>query len=104
MDPQQREKALSDMQKAADVFYRSAVMIGNHPFIEFTGLMNEYISACRLAHANGIDFTQCNKHNGMSLPLKPFMSDYINEKLECIFSGTKTLEIAQQSCEHSSLD
>lgn len=33
MDPQQREKALSDMQKAADVFYRSAVMIGNHPFV-----------------------------------------------------------------------
>ena len=30
-------------------------------------------------------------HNGKTLPLKPFMSDYINEKLECIFSGAKVI-------------
>lgn len=26
-----------------------------------------------------------------ALPLKPFMPDYINEKLECIFSGAKVM-------------
>ncbi len=92
MDAEERQIALDRMQKASDVFYRDAISIGNHPFIEFAGLMNEYIAACRAAHANGIDFTQCNAHNGLMLPLPPVMSDYINEKLECIFSGSKVLE------------
>ncbi len=80
------------MSDTADAFYRDAVSIGNHPFIEFAGLMNEYILACRRAHAEGIDFTQCNRHTGNPLPLHPTMSDYINEKLECIFSGAKILQ------------
>jgi len=91
MDANERLVALDQMQAASDAFYRSAVSIGNHPFIEFAGLMNEYISACRAAHKEGIDFTDCNKHNGQVLPLRPTMSDYINEKLECIFSGSKVL-------------
>ncbi len=57
--------------------------------------MNEYITACRAAHAKGIDFTQCNVHNGQTLPLHPVMSNYINEKLECIFSGAKVLEASE---------
>jgi hypothetical protein len=28
------------------------------------------------------------------LPLHPVMSDYINEKLECIFSGAKMLDVS----------
>jgi hypothetical protein len=94
MDAEERQLALERMQKASDAFYRDAISIGNHPFIEFAGLMNEYITACRAAHAKGIDFTQCNVHNGMALPLHPVMSDYINEKLECIFSGAKVLDAA----------
>ncbi|KQO27201.1 hypothetical protein [Acidovorax sp. Leaf78] len=92
MNAEEREVALQRMERAADEFYRSAVQIGNHPFIEFAGLMNEYITACRQAHAQGIDFSQCSKHNGMALPLHPVMSDYINEKLECIFTGAKVLD------------
>lgn len=92
MTPQQREEALGKMQQAADEFYRSAVFIGNHPFIEFAGLMNEYIQVCRDAHREGIDFTECNRHSGVKLPLLPMRSDYLNEKLECIFAGSKVLE------------
>lgn len=92
MTAQEREIALVEMTQAADTFYRSAVRIGNHPFIEFAGLMNEYIQACRQAHAQGLDFSQCNRHSGHALPLHPVMSDYINEKLECIFSGSKVLD------------
>src|SRR3989344_2021999 len=68
------------MQEASDAFYRSSVTIGNYPFIEFAGLMNEYITACRAPH------------NEQALPLHPVMSNYINEKLECIFSGAKVLD------------
>jgi hypothetical protein len=95
MDANERAVALEQMQAASDAFYRSAISIGNHPFIEFAGLMNEYITACRSAHKEGIDFTDCNKHNGQVLPLRPTMSDYINEKLECIFSGSKVLEASE---------
>lgn len=93
MNAHEREQALLEMRRTADAFYRGAVKIGNHPFIEFAGLMNEYIAACQLAHNDGVDFSECNVHNGKTLPLKPFMSDYINEKLECIFSGAKVMAI-----------
>lgn len=92
MTADEREQALVMMQQTADAFYRSATAIGNHPFIEFAGLMNEYISACRAAHEQGIDFSECNRHSGLVLPLHPVMSDYLNEKLECIFSGAKVLD------------
>lgn len=92
MTPQEREVALEQMQNAVNAFYKAAVPIGNHPFIEFTGLMQEYVVACRDAHKKGIDFSECNTHAGIALPLHPTMSTYINEKLECIFSGSEVLE------------
>jgi hypothetical protein len=93
MDAMEREQALRAMRASADAFYRTAVQIGVHPFIEFSGLMNEYLLACAQAHAQGIDFSECNRHSGQALPLHPVMSDYINEKLECIFSGAKVLDV-----------
>jgi hypothetical protein len=91
LTPAEQKVALDQMQLASDAFYRAAVNIGVHPFLEFTGLMNEYIKACREAHAEGIDFSDCSRHLGQVLPLHPVSSDYINEKLECIFSGAKVL-------------
>jgi hypothetical protein len=35
LTPSERDAALLQMQLAADSFYRSAVRIGVHPFIEF---------------------------------------------------------------------
>lgn len=87
MNPEERELALKVMQATSDKFYATAVRIGNHPFIEFTGLLNEYIKACRNAHAQGIDFTDCSAHSGIELPLREFEINYINEKLECIYGG-----------------
>lgn len=95
MTPDEREAALNKMLAAVDQFYKAAVPIGNNPFIEFTGLMQEYIVACRDAHKNGIDFSECNTHSGIALPLHPTMSTYINEKLGCIFSGSKVLEVIE---------
>ncbi len=92
MTPEQREKALAQMQEVNDWFYSQAIQIGNHPYIEFCGLLNEYVKACKAAHDQGIDFSECNKHSGDVLPLANFMSRYINDKLDCIFSGAKILD------------
>lgn len=87
MNEFEREAALSRMQQASHAFYASAVSIGVHPFIEFCGLMNEYIKACEAAHRRGQDFTEFNAHTGKSLPMESYMVNYVNEKLECIFIG-----------------
>lgn len=95
MTPVQREIALEQMQQLSNAFYASAQKIGVHPFLEVTGLMNEYIKAAREAHKAGIDFTDCNVHTGQDLPLEPHNVDYINEKLECMFTGR--VKLAQRS-------
>jgi hypothetical protein len=80
------------MQAASYSFYRAAVNIGVHPFIEFTGLMNEYVKVCKKAHEQGIDFSECNTHSGISLPMRPYEVSYVNEKLECIFTGRSVMQ------------
>lgn len=87
----QRESLLVMMKSLSDAFYSSTTKLGVHPFIEFTGLLNEYISMCREAHKDGIDFTQCNTHTGQTLPMAPHNLAYLNEKIECIFSGAVKL-------------
>ena len=50
------QKVVKQMHEASSAFYVSAVKIGNHPFIEFCGLMNEYIKMCQNALDQAIDF------------------------------------------------
>lgn len=77
---------IAKMRRASDHFYRDAVHTGCHPFIEFTGLMNEYIKICEQALAQGVDFTETSIHgSGKPLPMQSFQRDYLNEKLECIY-------------------
>ncbi len=87
MSKDERRVCLSQMEAAAGNFYRAATAIGNHPFIEFTGLMNEYTKLCFDAHNAGIDFTECSAHSGVPLPIPDYSLRYIAEKLECIFQG-----------------
>lgn len=88
---QERSEMLDKMTEASAVFYRLAVKTGCHPFIEFTGLMNEYIKCCQNAHNARIDFAGCNTHTGQSLPMQPHEVAYVNEKLECIFTGRSVI-------------
>lgn len=81
------DELLDAMQELSDAFYLRAIRIGVHPFIEFAWLMNEYIKCCRIAHERGINFADCNKHSGQHLPMESFQVRYVNEKLECIFTG-----------------
>jgi hypothetical protein len=88
MTPERRkelEECLGRMRAASNEFYGSAIRSGNHAFIEFTGLINEYIYLCARALQNGIDFTECNIHNGATLPIEPQNAMYLAEKLGCIY-------------------
>lgn len=80
-----RLQCLARMKQASDGFYYDAVRCGNHAFIEFTGLMNEFIKLCADAHEQGIDFTMLNKHSGRHLPFQDYHREYIREKLDCIY-------------------
>ncbi len=87
MTSDEREHALKRMDEAVSRFYGAAFQIGNHPFIEFAGVMTAYVKSCRRAHEDGIDFTECNRHAGSELPMEGFEVDYLVEKLDCIFGG-----------------
>jgi hypothetical protein len=82
---QERGKILTAMRETSNAFYASAVQTRCHPFIEFCGLMNEYISVCTFAHQEGIDFTQANTHTGEALPVGVHHAVYLSEKLNCIY-------------------
>ena len=101
MNEKERTEALYQMQTVSSGFHAQAVKIGVHPFIEFCGLMNEYIKACRRAHENGVDFSTCNTHTGQDLPLESFEVEYINEKLECIFTGRSVMSASTPNTELS---
>jgi hypothetical protein len=84
--PEELRAMLDAMQRASDAFYLAATRTNVHGFIEFTGLMNEYIKICRHALAKGQDFTLANTHSGRSLSMEHYEAAYLAEKLQCIFS------------------
>lgn len=79
------QQMLRDMQAVSSRFYAGATLVGNHAFIEFCGLMNEYISICRATLEAGRDFTQCSTHTGVPLVMKEHHRNYLREKLDCIY-------------------
>lgn len=87
MNTEERVAAIANMEATVAEFYRRAVGIGNHPFLEFAGVMTAYVNSCRRAHEQGIDFSQCNRHTGQALPMESFEIAYLTEKLDCIFDG-----------------
>jgi hypothetical protein len=76
---------IENMRAVSNQFYKGAQQCGNHAFIEFCGLMNEYIVACHNALERGIDFTMCNKHTGEDLPWAKHNAQYLGEKIGCIY-------------------
>jgi hypothetical protein len=96
MDSLEREVALQKMRLAIRNFYQAAVDIGVHPFIEFAGVMTAYEKTCTRAHADGIDFTDCNRHTGQALPMAGFEVKYLAEKLDCIFDG-RIVAVAEET-------
>lgn len=86
--PAEREELIAKMDKLAGSFYSHAVRIGVHAFIEFAGLMNEFIQVCRDANRANVDFAKGNAHTGVMLPFQPFHAAYLGEKMQCIYGTT----------------
>ncbi len=85
----ERSEMLAKMREASNQFYTAAVQTGCHSFIEFTGLMNEFINLCEAANVAGNDFTQSNVHlQGVTLPMREHHAAYLGEKLGCIFASS----------------
>jgi len=76
---------LAKMRDASNAFYAAAAASGCHAFIEFTGLMNEFIKVCADAHNDGKDFAFANTHGSTALPFQPYHLAYLAEKLNCIY-------------------
>lgn len=77
---------LTAMRRASDTFYRQAALIGHHAFIEFAGLMHEYIVLCECSLTRGGDFTETSVHGGKTvLPMEGHHRRYLSEKLTCIY-------------------
>ncbi|MCT7977575.1 hypothetical protein [Laspinema olomoucense] len=83
------EESLDLMRKTATQFYHAAIATNCHAFIEFTGLLNEYIKVCQEFQKNNPnhDFRKCNVHNGNAIHLQPYQIEYIHEKLTCIYQN-----------------
>jgi hypothetical protein len=77
--PEERERMLARMTEIKDSFYAAAQRAGHHQFLEFAGLMSEYIKACERMHRAGVDF------GTVDVDLKEHEAEYIAEKLDCIF-------------------
>ena len=80
-------ETINSMQQISDEFYLKARCTDNHAFIEFTGILNEYIKICTQSLEKGIDFTRCNTHTGNKLHVKDYNLNYLLEKLNCIFDN-----------------
>jgi len=83
--PAERQAMLARMDAVIDEFYKSAARAGCHTLIEFTGLMGEYLNACKMAHERGEQFAFASAHSGSALPFQPYQLAYLAEKLNCIY-------------------
>jgi hypothetical protein len=94
-DPQTPDEILKAMKIAANNYYREAIATNCHTFIEFTGLINEYIKICeRNLKQRGVDFTKTSAHcpDEPRLQIESWQLDYINDKLRCIFPNLQLVE------------
>jgi lipopolysaccharide biosynthesis protein len=81
----ERKQMLEKMRRLSNAFYSEAVQIGVHSFIEFTGLMNEFIDICRNADVQGVDFVRANTHSNKAMSIADHQIHYLAEKLDCIY-------------------
>mgnify|MGYP003344242686 FL=1 len=79
------ETIIVQMEAVTSIFYRGAIDTNNHAFIEFTGLISEYIAICRNSLEQGIDFTKANIHSDEKLIFHEYNRQYLKEKINCIY-------------------
>jgi hypothetical protein len=72
-------EVLAAMREAANAFYRSAIKIGHHQWIEHAGLMQEHLRMLLDLHLGG----GCIWEN--TPELTAYAASYLGEKVNCIF-------------------
>jgi hypothetical protein len=91
MTPERRtelEESLRMMKEISERFYNVVIHTKVHTFIEFTGLLNEFIKICEQSLAKDIDFAMVNTHcREGQLDVRLHNTAYLNEKLNCIFDN-----------------
>jgi hypothetical protein len=97
MDEKRRQELLASLEVIDSIlatFYYSAIYTNVHTFVEFTGLMTEYTKICRQSLAEGIDFSRANTHSKEGkLVVHPYNTEYLQEKLNCIFDNCYNIEL-----------
>jgi hypothetical protein len=91
------QASIKKMQQLSSAFYAGAVHAENHAFIEFSGLINEYIEICKITLDQDIDFTKANIHCGQNLVYSGHNESYLREKLECIYGTSLAKKIIPES-------
>lgn len=86
--PEELATMLEKMKAVCQTFYWQAAHTGCHTFIEFAGLMNEFIKVCEQSADAGVDFANASTHTGKPLVVYTYNAAYIVEKLDCIFGPT----------------
>jgi hypothetical protein len=91
------EAKIVRMRSASNSFYRDAAYAGVHPFIEFAGLMNEYLELCQDALKQDVDYSQVSVHGSTHPPpMHPVRAAYLAEKFGCIFA--RYFEASDPAC------
>lgn len=76
---QNNDIAIQRMKKIITDFYDQAVHVGVHPFVEFAGMMREYVQMLERLDEEG----KCIFMN--SVRPRDYELAYLEDKLECIF-------------------
>lgn len=83
------QRLVKDMGGVAEstywLFFHAGMGSRCHAFLEFNGLISQYVKIAQRAAAAGIDFTQANVHNQTPLPVEIHDLEYLAEKIRCIF-------------------
>ena len=96
-DKERLREIINKMEQVCSEFYAGSIQTENHAFIEFCGLMGEYIKICRVTLNSGIDFTKANVHSGKNLVFYDHNENYLREKLECIYGTSLANKIVSES-------
>ena len=79
------KEMIKKMTEITMAFYPAATRTGNHAFIEFCGLMGEYIKMCEYSLEHDVSFAEANTHSGVPLVAANYQIQYLAEKFDCIF-------------------
>lgn len=85
------EKIIERMEICTDVFYPMAQRAECHPFLEFNGIMREYIELCRDSLEQNVDFIE-----DWPKSVKLYRLEYMAEKLNCIFGKIFSVATPEQ--------